>query len=448
MKVKSIEDLEEFNQIALSLALDYEAIYLVDIETGNYSEFSPSENYSSMNVPSKGEDFYKETRENAERFAHPDDREFAVSLYYKDKILESLGGKKSVSYKYRIMVHGEPRYYRFTVIIADDRKHFVVCVKDIDDEITAEQMRAEKQKKVATFSQIAETLASNYDVIYYVNVRNGHYIGYTVNPIYGNIEDNERGEDFFADCKANLDLVVHPQDRQMLENLLMKENLMTALSGKKQISLDYRIIYKDTPKHTRLSVRRTSDMVHYIICVENIDMEIKKEREHQRALNTEKELARLDALTGAKNKTAYIELENAVQTNIDNGMDYLPFALAVCDINGLKDMNDHNGHHAGDGLIKATYELIKSVFVNSPVFRIGGDEFAVFVRGDDYVNREILLKNITDKVLDNLKRKSGPVVAVGLSSYNPGKDTEVVEIFERADELMYKNKRELKGLAL
>ena len=53
----------------------------------------------------------------------------------------------------------------------------------------------------------------------------------------------------------------------------------------------------------------------------------------------EKELARRDELTGTKNKTAYAELEKNIQSNIDNGIEYLPFAIAVCDINFLKKVN-------------------------------------------------------------------------------------------------------------
>ena len=54
-------------------------------------------------------------------------------------------------------------------------------------------------------------------------------------------------------------------------------------------------------------------MSYSIIGIENIDDEVKKEKQHLRALNTEKELARRDDLTGVKNKTAYNEMETSVQ---------------------------------------------------------------------------------------------------------------------------------------
>ena len=192
-------------------------------------------------------------------------------------------------------------------------------------------------------------------------------------------------------------------------------------------------------------MRKSSDSEHFIVVVENIDEEVRKEREHLKALNSEKELARRDELTGTKNKMAYTELENSVQNNIDNGVDYFPFALAVCDINDLKKTNDTDGHKAGDELIKAAASLLCDIFDHSPVFRIGGDEFAIFLRGNDYHNREGLIKKLKEKVLENLEGGSGPVIAAGMSAFEQGRDRSVSEIFERADNLMYEDKSALKN---
>ena len=178
--------------------------------------------------------------------------------------------------------------------------------------------------------------------------------------------------------------------------------------------------------------------------MENIDDEVIKEREHLKALNTEKELARRDELTGTRNKTAYSELEQSVQSNIDKGLDYLPFAIAVCDINDLKKTNDNNGHKAGDDLIRASAKLLCDIFDHSPVFRIGGDEFVIFLRGDDYTAREELLAQLNETVLANLVDRKGPVIVSGMAVYDPETDTSVSAVFERADNAMYANKRQLK----
>ena len=161
-------------------------------------------------------------------------------------------------------------------------------------------------------------------------------------------------------------------------------------------------------------------------------------------MNVERDLARRDELTGVKNKIAYTELEKSVQSNINNGMDYLLFALVVCDSNNLKKINDTEGHVAGDEYIKKTAMLLCATFVHSPVFRVGGDEFVVFLRGSDFSNRDKLMKSLRSQVQANLKSGSGPILASGMAEFIPGSDTLVSEIFDRADKEMYKNKQKLK----
>lgn len=437
---------EVYDNIATSLAEDYEAMYYIDIETGEYREFATSEEYDSMNVPMTGKDFYAETRENAKRYAHPDDREFAESLYYRETMLKNLEGRRSYSYKYRIMIGGRSKYFRFTVMRAGDDKHFVLYEKDIDDEITAESMRLKDQKKQITFSQIAESLASNYDEIYYVDVDDDSYVCYESDHAYGQLEIRGTGDDFYSEAVANIPKMVNKNDRNMVEEFLDRDHLITAMGNHKRHSIEYRVMLNGRSQYFRMTVRRSSDRTHFIIGIENIDAEIRKEKQVLRELNTEKKLARRDELTGIKNKTAYMELEKSVQSNMDNDMDYLTFAIVVCDANNLKSINDNEGHVAGDEYIKASAQLLCDIFEHSPVFRVGGDEFVVFLRGNDYSARNDLMKKLRRQIRRNQEMNNGPVLAAGMSEYMPDKDNLVSEIFDRADRKMYEDKLDLKNI--
>ncbi len=444
VEADEMKEKELYDHIATGLAEDYEAMYHIDIETGEFQEFSTSQEYENMNVPVEGRNFYTETQENIERFVHPDDREFARSLYRKETMLKNLEGKKSFSYKYRLMVDGQPRYFRFTVMRANDDRHLILYEKDIDDEITAETMRLENQKKHTTFSQIAESLAANYDVIYYVNAEDSSYISYECKNIYGKLDMKKSGDDFFAESRNDVQQIVHKSDRELVLEFMDRDHMISSLIDRKSSSIDYRITAGPKVYYVRMTVRKTSDDTHFIIGIENIDDEVKREKEHLKALNTEKELARRDELTGVKNKTAYKELEKAVQANIDNGMDYLPFALVVCDTNNLKRINDSEGHVAGDEYIRKSARLLCEIFDHSPVFRVGGDEFVIFLRGSDYVNRTELMRRLRDKILENLQSGSGPILASGMAEYDPENDSLISDIFDRADREMYENKEKLK----
>ena len=305
-------------------------------------------------------------------------------------------------------------------------------------------VEATEQKEKEIYDNIARSLAENYDVIYYVDAKDSSYTSYECRNIYGKLEMQKTGKDFFETSVSDVSNIVHKNDRDLVLDFVNQKNIADTLADKKSCSLEYRVVAFNKTHYVRMTVRKTINGSHYIIGIENIDEEIRREKQHLKALNTEKELARRDELTGIKNKTAYNELEKAVQENIDNGMDYLPFGLVVCDTNNLKLINDSFGHVAGDEYIKKSAMILCDTFVHSPVFRVGGDEFVVFLRGNDYVNKDELMKTLRERVRGNLHLKDEPILASGMAQFEPESDTLVSDIFDRADKDMYINKRELK----
>ena len=68
----------------------------------------------------------------------------------------------------------------------------------------------------------------------------------------------------------------------------------------------------------------------------------------------------------------------------------------MIDLNFLKVINDTYGHECGNAAIKRLCKLVCKIFAHSPVFRIGGDEFAVILRGSDYENIEKLVAEFNE----------------------------------------------------
>ena len=121
-------------------------------------------------------------------------------------------------------------------------------------------------------------------------------------------------------------------------------------------------------------------------------------------------------------------------------------ALAVCNVNGLKQVNDTYGHKAGDEHIRSACRMICQLFTHSPVFRTGGDEFVVFLRGIDYDNRELLIKSLHSLCAAHIE--SGEVVvAGGIADFNERTDAKLNDVFGRADASMYREKKALKALS-
>lgn len=447
VEVDEKKEKEIHDHIASAMAEDYEAIFYIDIETNEYLTFSKSQKYMTLNAVTSGKDFFKEAQASIEDCIYPDDWEYAKGFYKKETMLKNLEGRRSFSFKYRVMINEEPRFFLFTVMRESNGQYLIFYEKDIDDELKAEKKQKENQKQTITFGQIAESLASIYDLIYYINISDSSFVCYQTNDTYGNLEINSCGDDFYKESITNISQMIHEQDRDKLLEFVNKDNMISTMETHKDSSIIYRMIVSDKPQYTRMTVRKSSDGSHFIIGIENVDEEIEREKQHLKELKTEKELARRDELTGVKNKTAYKELEESIQGYIENHISNLAFAIIVCDTNNLKQINDTKGHAAGDEYLKASCHLLCNIFVHSPVFRVGGDEFVVFLKGNDYEARYELMEKLQSQVRDNHNAENGVIVAAGMSEYNPEKDQTVSEIFERADKEMYKNKKNLKSQA-
>ncbi len=142
-------------------------------------------------------------------------------------------------------------------------------------------------------------------------------------------------------------------------------------------------------------------------------------------------LAYTDLLTGGANRTAfYRDLEQLLARE-----DIL--TVAQLDVNGLKFINDHYGHAAGDEAIRDTYSCIQSAF--GPLgtcYRMGGDEFLCLIPGEDAGKMQAAEQQFQELVRQRGKERDYPFsVAYGASVYRRG-EADFQKIME-----MYEDKR-------
>ena len=158
-------------------------------------------------------------------------------------------------------------------------------------------------------------------------------------------------------------------------------------------------------------------------------------------------IAHSDALTGLKNKASYDKVVEYLNEMIKQKN--AEFAIVMVDINNLKGINDNYGHENGDIYIVGAANIVNSVYKNSPVFRIGGDEIVVILEGEDYKNREKLLKQVKaqfEASSHNMKSVEYKrySAAAGMAVFDNNVDKDVESVFARADKEMYINKAKMK----
>ncbi|MCR5702405.1 MAG: diguanylate cyclase [Lachnospiraceae bacterium] len=301
------------------------------------------------------------------------------------------------------------------------------------------------------FRKISEALLRDYTSVYYVDAVTNEYYWYSFDSKYHSLKLEPSGDDFFKNVKRDVLSVVYEEDQHMFLKDFTKEKLIKSMEDGSDQTMLYRIILDGKPVYHRLKVIRSvsEEEDYFILGVINVDKEIrskkKVDKEHERSLKLANDKARRDELTGIKNANAYQEVKESIQNRINDCDEELKFALVVCDLNDLKHINDTKGHGVGDEYIQKTSHLICDVFDHSPVFRIGGDEFVAILNGRDYSDRDILLRKLREQVIENSRTKIGPIVASGIAVFDPVKDIDYSEVFNRADSMMYHDKKALKS---
>ena len=139
------------------------------------------------------------------------------------------------------------------------------------------------------------------------------------------------------------------------------------------------------------------------------------------------QLTKKDALTGLFNRQAYYSFISTNSKDIT--------AVISIDMNGLKTINDVEGHMAGDEALTTIANCFKkSAKVKQPIYRIGGDEFIILCKK---TSEEELIQ-----LIDRIKKKVSETkyhCAIGYC-YLPGTNKDIEEMIKQSDKMMYEDK--------
>lgn len=149
-------------------------------------------------------------------------------------------------------------------------------------------------------------------------------------------------------------------------------------------------------------------------------------------------LADTDTLTPLLNRRAFLrEVERQIARVARSGE---PVAVMVADLDGLKAINDRDGHLAGDNaLIHVGYTMKAQVRANDIVARIGGDEFALIMEGLDDAAATAKARSLAATIATGgIESGLSVSISIGHAIVEPGETVD--SVMARADAAMYASK--------
>jgi len=182
-----------------------------------------------------------------------------------------------------------------------------------------------------------------------------------------------------------------------------------------------------------------SSMVFYMLLSLMLALLLFRQKEAQL-----QSLALLDPLTGLRNRRLlHRAMEQQTRRTQSEGE---PFCVLVLDLDHFKQINDQHGHAAGDEVLIASADRLKTlVRRKDALFRTGGEEFLLLMPNTSRAAGLDLAERIravfSQGAVIGALADYPVTVSIGLAAAGPGEELDAATILKRADQLMYKAKK-------
>ena len=325
----------------------------MNLDNEHFVEYRPNEKNGELSVVRHGMNFFSEVRKDAPGSIYKEDLQKVLTQLTKENVMQTLATDNAFTLTYRLVIDGKPTYVSLKASkLGNFSNRVIIGVNNVQAQMEVQEAYERAKEEQMTIARIS-ALSVNYICIYTVDPVTDHYVEYSTSKEYAGLGISKSGDHFFEDAYKNAEEVIDPDDVDRVRSLLIKEKILEGIAKTGLYSFNYRLLLDGESIHVSLKAAlvKEGDSNQLIIGVSNINDQVKRDREYAYNLSMAKIRADIDALTGVKNRHAYLDFEDKLNTSIKENKNY-PFAVTVFDVNDLKMMNDEHGHQEGDRLIR------------------------------------------------------------------------------------------------
>ncbi len=248
LSISEPDEGESYADIARTLAADYYNIYVVDLDTDRFIEYTSPVGGEDMAVERHGEHFFDVAQRDGMKRVYPEDRESFLAAFTRENIVRELDSQGVFRTSCRIIDTGVPMYAGMKITRMHARGNRIILGISIIDALVRQQQEDEKvRRQNLLFGRIA-ALSGKYYAMYIVDPDTGLYSEYNVTSDYSDLGFDKRGENFFVKGRSDGEKAVHPDDLPYFLREFTRENFMRGVENGGIFKMRYRLVVDGVPR--------------------------------------------------------------------------------------------------------------------------------------------------------------------------------------------------------
>ena len=303
----------EYSEIADALSGTYECIFYVNVLDDTFDTFHSDRLMDKLHEEVHGKDFFFESISSLRHNLYEDDLEVVMHFMEKGSFLKRLEENPSASVEYRLVIDGNPQFYRMKAIKSSkDENHVIVAVENIDSEVNkAIAQRQEMDRN----NRVIESLASDFDFVNYVTLgedsSSDFVVTYRASSVLLKAIPGWSSEKSFAK-RMNLLLkyLVCDSDKNQFQKQTSRDRLVSTLKNESVIHVNFKIKLEGKEVCYQMKIIADKDEIGnlkgIVFGLHSVDEEIKKQMEIQSNLKQNLEI--IDILSEDYSSLFYFNL--------------------------------------------------------------------------------------------------------------------------------------------
>ncbi len=242
--VLSISDPSEsdtYAEIARALAADYYNIYVVNLDTDEFIEYTSAVGEDELAVERHGEDFFASAVRDTMTRIYEDDRELFLTWFTRENILKELDEQGVFTATYRLIDTGTPTYVNMKINRMQGTNRIILGVSVVDSQMKQQAYMENVMRERAALAQMM-AISEDYYILYSVDPETDHYVEFTATPEFEQLGIAKEGEDFFRSSVENSRKLICPEDLDKFLQAFTKDQVMEAIQRAGKYTLAYRLM--------------------------------------------------------------------------------------------------------------------------------------------------------------------------------------------------------------